>query len=66
MQFELDLANSSKSRVSSHVEQNSISVESQKLMEVLKRLDSFSKRMDSMETNLILIIGYQLFSTKLT
>lgn len=56
--IELDLMNSSRgdsntqSSQSSRVQQSSISVEVQKLTEVLKKLDSFGTRMDSMESEL--------------
>ena len=50
--IELDLSNSATASIPSQVQQSSISVESQKLTEVLKKLDTFNKRIDSMETEL--------------
>jgi hypothetical protein len=52
--IELNLSNSSANNAinTPTVQQNSISVESQKLTEVLKKLVAFNKRIDSMETEL--------------
>lgn len=52
--IELDLSNSSANNAvnTPTVQQSSISVEAQKLTEVLKKLDPFNKRIDSMETEL--------------
>ena len=52
--IELNLSNSSANNAinTPTVQQNSISVESQKLTEVLKKLVAFNKRIDSVETEL--------------